>query len=69
VLRPVLLRPPAGGRDLRYILDYPDVYGADFPGEAFWVLKENEIARFSEYRTRRLVLEAWERLHREGVVK
>lgn len=56
-------------RDLRYILDPTDVYGPDFPGETFRVLKEKEIARFGEYRTRRLVLEAWERLHQEGVLK
>ncbi len=51
-------------RDLRYILDPADVYGPDFPGETFRVLKEKEIARYGEYRTRRLVLEAWERLAR-----
>jgi len=32
-------------------------------GETFRVLKEKELARFGEYRTRRLVLEAWARLH------
>lgn len=31
-------------------------------GETFRVLKEKELARFGEYRTRRLVLEAWHRL-------
>jgi len=51
-------------RDLRYILDPTDVYGPDFPGETFRVLKEKEIARYGEYRTRRLVLEAWERIQR-----
>jgi len=30
-----------------------------FPGETFRVLKEKEIRQFGEYRTRRLVLEAW----------
>ena len=50
-------------RDLRYILDPTDVYGPDFPGETFRVLKEKEIARYGEYRTRRLVLEAWNHLH------
>ena len=35
---------------------------ADFPGETFRVLKEKETAKFGEYRTRRLVLEAWDRL-------
>ena len=33
-----------------------------FPGETFRVLKEKEIRQFGEYRTRRLVLEAWHRL-------
>ena len=32
------------------------------PGETFRVLKEKEIKQFGEYRTRRLVLEAWNRL-------
>jgi hypothetical protein len=48
--------------ELCYILDPADVYGQDFPGETFRVLKEKEQAKFGEYRTRRLVLEAWERL-------
>ena len=33
----------------------------DFRGETFRVLKEEEEKAFGEYRTRRLVLEAWER--------
>ena len=48
--------------DLRYILDPADVHGPDFPGEPFRVLKEKETAKFGEYRTRRLVLEAWDRM-------
>jgi hypothetical protein len=48
--------------ELRYILDPADVHGPGFPGETFRVLKEQEIAKFGEYRTRRLVLEAWDRL-------
>jgi hypothetical protein len=35
---------------------------SDFPSETFRVLKEKEIAKFGEYRTRRLVLEAWDRM-------
>jgi hypothetical protein len=35
---------------------------SDFPGETFRVLKEKELRQYGEYRTRRLVLEAWERL-------
>ena len=47
--------------ELRYILDPADVYGEDFPSETFRVLKKNERREFGEYRTRRLVLEAWDR--------
>jgi hypothetical protein len=35
---------------------------SDFPGETFRVLKEKEIREFGEYRTRRLILEAWKKL-------
>lgn len=48
--------------ELRYILDPADVYGADFPSETFRVLKNNEIKKHGEYRTQRLVLEAWDKL-------
>jgi hypothetical protein len=48
--------------ELRYILDPTDIYGDDYPSETFRVLKNNEIRQFGEYRTRRLVLEAWDRL-------
>ncbi|BAY99918.1 putative type II DNA modification enzyme [Tolypothrix tenuis PCC 7101] len=48
--------------ELRYILDPADVYGEDFPSETFRVLKNNEIKQFGEYRTQRLVLEAWDRM-------
>jgi hypothetical protein len=48
--------------ELRYILDPKDVYGPDFPGETFRVLKEKEEKQFGEYRTRRLVLEAFDKL-------
>ena len=40
----------------------------DFPSETFRVLKEKEEKQFGDYRTRRLVLEAWHRLHAEGVM-
>ncbi|NJO62230.1 MAG: N-6 DNA methylase [Richelia sp. RM2_1_2] len=48
--------------ELRYILEPADVYGADFPSETFRVLKNNEIKQFGEYRTQRLVLEAWDKM-------
>ena len=47
--------------DLRYILDPKDVMGPDYPSETFRVLQKNEIAKFGEYRTQRLVLAAWDR--------
>ena len=46
--------------ELRYILDPKDVMGADYPSETFRVLKEGEIRTYGEYRTQRLVLEAWD---------
>ena len=48
--------------DLQYILDPASVMGADYPSETFRVLKQNEEREFGEYRTQRLVLEAWDRL-------
>jgi hypothetical protein len=48
--------------DLEYILDPSTVHGLDFPGETFRVLKNQEIGEFGCYRTRQLVLEAWDRL-------
>jgi len=37
-----------------------DIYGDDYPSETFRVLKNNETRQFGEYRTWRLVLEAWD---------
>ncbi len=48
--------------ELRYILDPADVMGEDYPSETFRVLKNKEIKEFGEYRTRRLVLEAFDAL-------
>jgi hypothetical protein len=48
--------------ELRYILDPADIYGPDFPSETFRVLKNNEMKQFGEYRTQRLVLEAWDKM-------
>ncbi len=36
--------------------------GTSYPSETFRVLKNKEESRYGEYRTRRLVLEAWDRL-------
>jgi len=38
----------------------PFEYGGVVRGETFRVLKEKELAKFGEYRTRRLVLKAWD---------
>jgi hypothetical protein len=46
--------------ELSYILDPADAKGPDYPSETFRVLKKNEIARYDEYRTARLVLAAWD---------
>ncbi|WP_334545056.1 Eco57I restriction-modification methylase domain-containing protein [Rhizobium leguminosarum] len=48
--------------ELRYILDPSDVLGEAYPTETFRVLKNKEMKEFGEYRTRRLVLEAYDRL-------
>ena len=45
--------------DLRYILDPEDVCGEGCINETFRVLKDNEIRQYGEYRTKRLVMEAW----------
>jgi hypothetical protein len=50
--------------ELRYILDPADVKGPDYPSETFRVLKANEIRRFGEYRTARLVLAAYDQFAR-----
>jgi hypothetical protein len=52
--------------ELRYILDPADVKGPDYPSETFRVLKNNEQKQHGEYRTRRLVLEAWDRMMEDG---
>lgn len=52
--------------ELRYILDPADVKGPDYPSETFRVLKEKEIRQNGEYRTRRLVLAAWDRMEANG---
>jgi hypothetical protein len=50
--------------ELRYILDPRDVMGSSYPSETFRVLKSNELRRYNEYRTARLVLAAWDALER-----
>jgi hypothetical protein len=52
--------------ELRYVLDPRAVFGEDFPSETFRVLKEREQKEFGEYRTGRLVLEAFDKLAESG---
>ncbi len=47
--------------DLRYILDPEDVCGPGCINETFRVLKDRELRELGEYRTKRLVLEAWDK--------
>jgi hypothetical protein len=47
--------------ELEYILDPAITHGPDYPTVTFPGLKKNELAKYGEYRTRRLVLEAWDR--------
>ena len=48
--------------DLRYILDPEDIMGAGYPSQTFRGLRDKEIRHLGEYRTRRLVLKAWDRM-------
>ena len=50
--------------DIQYVLDPSSVMGGDYPSETFRVLKESEERQFGEYRTQRLVLDAWDALER-----
>jgi hypothetical protein len=46
--------------ELLYILDPRLVKGDDYPSETFRVLRTNEERKYGEYRTARLVMQAWE---------
>lgn len=48
--------------ELRYVLDPARVKGSDYPSETFRGLREKETRLFGEYRTERLVIEAWNRM-------
>lgn len=49
--------------ELNYILDPIDVKGQEHPSETFAVLKRNEVREYGEYRTKRLVMAAWDALN------
>ena len=75
-LRYILVPHGLSARELADILDpwedptctgphlLPAEPAEDFPGETFRVLKTKEEKKHGEYRTRRPVLEAWERRSR-----
>jgi hypothetical protein len=48
--------------ELRYILDPTEMKGADYPSETFRVLRDNEKKKYGEYRTARLVMQAFDEL-------
>lgn len=48
--------------DLRYILDPDNLLGLNSAVETFKALRNREHREFGEYRTQRLVMEAWDRL-------
>jgi len=50
--------------ELRYVLDPADAKVTDYPSETFRVLKNKEISRYGKYRTKHLVLAAFDRMAR-----
>ncbi|MNR59940.1 hypothetical protein D3C85_1813070 [compost metagenome] len=53
--------------ELAFILD-PESAKPGYPSETFSVLKRYEIREFGEYRTKNLVLEAWDKLEQGELV-
>jgi hypothetical protein len=54
--------------EVSYVLDPSNLMGEDYPSETFGVLMRKELKAHGEYRTRRLVLEAWDRMKKEGAL-
>ena len=53
--------------ELEFILDPEAVMGKGYPTQTFPQVKANDIAKFGEYRTKRLVMEAYDELMRDGL--
>jgi hypothetical protein len=53
--------------DLQYVLDPEEVKGKGYPSETFRGLREKEMKEFNAFRTADLVLDAWDRMEREGL--
>jgi hypothetical protein len=51
---------------LRYVLDLGNQLGPRSGVDTFKAQRKREQRQFGEYRTQRLVLEAWDRLERNG---
>jgi hypothetical protein len=54
--------------ELRYVLDPDNLLGEGSGIETFKALRNREKRAYGEYRTQRLVLEAWERLTQAAVL-
>ena len=52
--------------ELCYVLDPDNLLGEGSGVETFKALRNREKREFGEYRTQRLVLEAWDRFERDG---
>ena len=48
--------------DIRYVLDPGDDPAMDWHASTFRVLKDRQSKDFDEYRTKRMVLDAWQRI-------
>jgi hypothetical protein len=47
--------------EVEFMLDPEAVMGPDYPTQTFRILRQKEMAAYGEFRTKRLVLEAWDR--------
>ena len=55
--------------ELEFILDPKEVMENDYPTETFPTLKDDDIKKYGEYRTKRLILEAYDELVKNGLWK
>ena len=53
--------------DLEFVLDPSEAESSDYPSVTFPVLKNKELKLYGEFRTRRLVLEAFDKLEKYGL--
>lgn len=53
---------------MRYMLDPSDVLGPDCGFETFGALQRAECKVHKEFRTRRLILETWNKMPQEGAL-